>query len=151
MSLLTDEHRKRIGTKAPAVTVEISRRDIQKYAAATEQRLDKYVRGDEAPLMFVFNLFNEIPALSDLRSDGLPRTVDFGAGLPVSRIMAGGIEIRQHRAMRPGDVLVGSRTVIGLYEKQGRSGPLVFVVTELAIADADGEPVATALQTHIGR
>ena len=37
MSLLSKEHRSWIGQEEPSVSVDISRRDIQKYAAATEQ------------------------------------------------------------------------------------------------------------------
>jgi hypothetical protein len=46
MPLLTAEHRAWIGTEDSKVTVEFSRRDSQKSAAAIEQRLEKYmVRG----------------------------------------------------------------------------------------------------------
>lgn len=61
MALLTDEHLNWVGTSDPPFTVEISRRDIIKYATATEQLQPKYLRGDEAPPMFVFNLFSDIP------------------------------------------------------------------------------------------
>ena len=61
MALLTDEHRAWIGTADEPVTVEVTRRDIQKYASATEQQQQKYISGDEAPPMFIFNLFSTIP------------------------------------------------------------------------------------------
>jgi hypothetical protein len=48
MTLLTEEHRRWIGHEDPPVTVEVSRRDIVKYAIATGQLQEKYLRGDEA-------------------------------------------------------------------------------------------------------
>ncbi|MCZ6616973.1 MAG: acyl dehydratase, partial [Gammaproteobacteria bacterium] len=56
-TLLTDEHRAWIGQAESPVTVEVSRRDIIKYSLATEQTQQKYLVGDEAPPMFIFNLF----------------------------------------------------------------------------------------------
>ena len=151
MALLTDEHRAWVGSADDPITIEVSRRDIQKYSAATEQRQQKYLRGDEAPPMFIFNLFSDIPQLENLRDDGLARGGGAGPKLPLKRIMAGGTEIRQHRAIRPGDVLTGTRKVIDLYEKEGSSGPLIFTVRELAITDANGERVMEEIQTSIAR
>lgn len=151
MALLTDEHRAWVGTAEDPITIEISRRDIQKYAAATEQRQQKYLNGDEAPPMFIFNLFSLIPQMENLRDDGLARGGAAGPKLPLKRIMAGGTEIRQHRPIKPGDVLTGTRKVIDLYEKEGSSGPLIFTVRELAITNARGEPVMEEIQTSIAR
>ena len=151
MTLLTDEHRAFIGTEEPPITIEVSRRDIQKYAAATEQRLAKYIAGDEAPPMFIFNLFSEIPQLSDLRPDGLARAGRKGPKLPLSRMMAGGTEIRIHRSIVPGDVLIGTRRISNLYEKQGRTGPLIFIERELEVKTAEGEAVLNEIQTGIAR
>ncbi|MGH1492374.1 MAG: FAS1-like dehydratase domain-containing protein [Acidimicrobiales bacterium] len=151
MGLLTEEHREWIGSAEPPVTVEVSRRDIQKYAAATEQIQDKYLRGDEAPPMFVFNLFSTIPALADLRTDGLAKSTTPGPSLPLKRIMAGGTELQLHRPIRPGDTLVGQRTITNMYEKQGRTGPLIFMERVLRITTEAGEPVLEERQTAIAR
>ena len=78
--LLTDEHRAWIGREEPPISVEVSRRDIVKYSIATEQLQQKYLIGDEAPPMFIFNLFGARP-LVELRSDGLAR----GRGAPSCR------------------------------------------------------------------
>ena len=86
MGLLTDEHRAWIGSADEPFTVEVSRRDIQKYAAATELVQQKYIDGDEAPPMFIFNLFSAIAPLADLRPDGLARGGSSGPKLPLKRI-----------------------------------------------------------------
>lgn len=151
MALLTDEHLSWIGTSDPPITVEISRRDIIKYATATEQRLEKYVRGDEAPPMFVFNLFAPIPRLDDLRSDGLARRNRPGPALPLKQMMAGGTRLELRRPIVPGDVLTATRTLVALSEKQGKSGPLIFIEYLTEVVDADGRSVLQDHQTGIAR
>ena len=151
MGLLTNEHFDSIGTAEPSIEVQISRREIQKCAAATEQQQAKYIQGDEAPPMFIFNLFSPISSLADMRADGLARGKATGPKLPLKRIMAGGTQINQHLPIRPGDRLTGTRKITDMYEKQGSTGPLIFTVRSLAIANAHGELVMEEIQTSIAR
>lgn len=151
MALLTEEHLRWVGRADPPVTVEVSRRDIIKYATATEQRNQTYLSGDEAPPMFVFNLFSEIPTLDAIRSDGLARRTQPGPPLPLKRIMAGGTNVEMHRPIRPGDVLTATRTLVSMTEKQGRSGPLIFLEYQTQVVDAEGRAVMSDNQTAIAR
>ena len=151
MGLLTKEHFDSIGTAEPSIEVEISRREIQKYAAATEQQQPKYIQGDEAPPMFIFNLFSPITALADMRVDGLARGNATGPKLPLKRIMSGSTQINQHKLINPGDRLTGIRKITDMYEKQGSTGPLIFTVRSLAITNAQGELVLEEIQTSIAR
>ena len=151
MALLTEEHLRWVGTSDPPVTVEISRRDIVKYATATEQLNAKYLAGDEAPPMFVFNLFTEIPTVEGIRADGLARRTSKGPSLPLKRMMAGGTSVELHRVIRPGDVLTATRTLVGISEKEGRSGPLIFLEYVTEVVDADGRAVMSDHQTGIAR
>ncbi len=150
-TLLTDEHLAWIGQAESPVTVEVSRRDIIKYSIATEQTQQKYLLGDEAPPMFIFNLFGPMAPLKDLRTDGLPKGQGGGPRLPLQRVMAGGTEIRQHRPIRPGDRLVATRSITDMFEKQGSTGPLIFTVRTLYVIDEAGEPVLDEVQSSINR
>ncbi len=150
-SLLTDAHRAWIGHEDPPITVEVSRRDIVKYSIATEQVLEKYLNGDEAPPMFIFNLFGALRPIAELRADGLPRGRGAGPALPLKRVMAAGTELIVHRPIRPGDRLTGTHRIVGMYEKQGSQGPLIFTVRSLAVTDAGGAPVLEEIQTSIAR
>ena len=148
--LIGEEARSWIGRSEPIPPVEISRREIIKYSIATQQRVAKYVRGDEAPPMFFFGVFRPVVDLEDLSSDGLaPATLL--PELSLKRVMAGGTKIRYHRPVRPGDVLVGERTLVDMVEKQGRTGPLIFVDYELRVTTDDGEPVLDERLTQILR
>ena len=151
MALLTDEHRRWIGHEDAPVTVEVSRRDIVKYALATEQREPRFLRGDEAPPMFVFNLFGPLRPLEELRADGLPRGQGGGPAMPLKRVMAGGTELRVARPIRPGDTLTATTRLTDLYEKSGAQGPLIFSVRTTRIVDASGALVLEEVQTAIAR
>ncbi len=148
--LVNEEARSWIGRSEPIPPVEISRREIIKYSIATQQRLPKYLRGDEAPPMFFFGVFRPVVDLDKLSTDGLAPT-KLLPQLPLQRVMAGGTKIRYHRPVRPGDHLVGERTLVDIVEKQGRSGPLIFIDYELRVTTDSGEPVLDERQTQILR
>ncbi|MCE2491657.1 MAG: MaoC family dehydratase N-terminal domain-containing protein [Rhodospirillales bacterium] len=150
MSLLTPEIKSWIGHSEPPITVEVSRREIVKYAVATEQVRQVYLDGDEAPPMFAFGLFRPVVPLDALGPDGLPPMTAMPE-LPLKRIMAGGTRLTIHRPVRPGQTLVGTRSITDIFEKEGRQGPLIFVVTELGVTTAAGEPVMAETQTRIAR
>ena len=150
-SLLTAEHRAWIGHEDPPLQVEVSRRDIIKYAIATEQVQERYLRGDEAPPMFIFNLFGALRPISELRPDGLGRGQSAGPRLPLQRVMAGGMELLMHHPIRPGNRLTGTHRIVDLFEKAGAQGPLIFTVRELRVVAENGEPVLVETQTGIAR
>jgi 3-methylfumaryl-CoA hydratase len=149
-NLLTAEHLAWIGSEQPPVEVEVTRRDIVKYAIATEQTQDKYLQGDEAPPMFIFNLFGALKPLSEMRRDGLPRG---GAGpkLPLNRVMAGGTELKLHKAIEPGDQLIAVQRITDMYEKAGASGALIFTERTLEVKTRAGQLVLQEIQTSIAR
>jgi 3-methylfumaryl-CoA hydratase len=148
--LLTDEALAWIGRSDPPIYVEVSRRDIVKYAMSTEQILDKYLKGDEAPPMFVASLSRDVAPLADLGPDGIPEA-SLTPDLPLKRVMAGGVEFDFHRTVHPGDVLVFERSLSALTEKQGRTGPLIFVTHTISCRTEAGEPVLDQKQTRILR
>src|SRR3546814_7736518 len=106
-----------LGTSEPPVHVEISRRDIIKYSVSTEQVLEKYLKGDEAPHMFLFGALRPVVAMDQLGPAGIA-TVALTPELPLNRVMAGGTKIRYFRPVRPGDKLVATRPLADVY---GRS------------------------------
>jgi len=150
VTLLTKEHLAWIGQSEPPVEVEVSRRDIVKYSLATEQVQERYLRGDEAPPMFIFNLFGPLLEIPKMRTDGLLKGFA-GPKFPLPRVMAGGVELAFQRPIRAGDRLIGVRTITDIYEKEGSSGPLIFTVRSLKVSAADGEAILEEQQTSISR
>ena len=148
--LITDDIRAWIGRADPPQRVEITRRDLIKYAMAAEQRLPKYRNGDEAPPMFLFGAHQPITPIESLGPDGLRRDTLLPE-LPLKRVMAGGIRQRYHRPVRPGDVLIITRGLSNIFEKAGSSGPLIFVEYTITVTTEDGTPVMDETQTRINR
>lgn len=149
-ALLTAEIKAWIGRSEPIGPLEVSRREIVKYALATEQRNPRFLRGDEAPPMFLYGLMFPLVPLDRLGPDGLARR-SLLPELPLKRVMAGGTRTRYHRPVRPGDVLQGTLTLADLYAKDGSTGPLIFVVYDLHIETIQGEAVIDETQTRIAR
>lgn len=148
--LLRPEMLAHLGRSQPARAELVTRRDIRKYAIASGQRLRKYLDGDEAPPLFHVALFWDVVERDQLTPDGV--SVDpLLPELPLTRAMAGGMTIRYHRPVRPGDVLFARRTLTDLYEKLGRSGPLLFYEVTLEVALESGEPVLTQKTTRLLR
>jgi 3-methylfumaryl-CoA hydratase len=148
--LLSEDALAWIGRSDPPISVEVSRRDIVKYSISTEQVLEKYLSGDEAPPMFVAGLSREVVPLDELGPDGLAQA-SLVPDLPLKRVMAGGVEFDFHRTVHPGDVLVFERSLSSLTEKQGRTGPLIFVTYTINCRTEAGEPVLEQKQTRILR
>lgn len=148
--LLTAEARSWLGRSAPPITETVSRREIRKYALATGQRQEKYLRGDEAPPMFHAHYFADLVPLEEMQPDG-QQPNELTPPLPLKRVMAGGREIEYFRPIVPGDTLTAKRTLVELYEKEGRTGPLIFVVIEMRVTDQQGKPVVTEKRTRIMR
>ena len=151
MPLLSEEHLSWIGHEDAPVEIEVSRRDIIKYSMATEQKLAKYLEGDEAPLMFIFNLFAQPVPMDQLRVDGLARGNQKGPSLPLKRVMAGGKEVEVFRPIKPGNKLIGVNRIKNIYEKSGKQGPLIFTEREFEVKDQNGLPVFTETETSIAR
>lgn len=150
MGLISEEARKMIGAADPPMHVEVSRRDIIKYSVSTEQTLEKYLRGDEAPPMFLFGALRPIVPIDQLGPDGIA-SASLVPELPLKRVMAGGTKTRYFRPVKPGDRLVATRSLADMYEKSGSQGPLIFLVYKLDVKTDAGEPVVEETQTRILR
>jgi hydroxyacyl-ACP dehydratase HTD2-like protein with hotdog domain len=150
VGLLTPELLSNIGkTEAPRTQV-VTRRDIRKYAIATNQTRRDYLDGDVAPPLFHVAFFWDVVELDELNADGV--SVDkLLPKFPLEREMAGGLDIDYHSRIRAGDTLVATRTLTDIYEKQGRSGPLIFYEVVMEVKREDGEPVLTQKTTRILR
>jgi hydroxyacyl-ACP dehydratase HTD2-like protein with hotdog domain len=148
--LISEDARSWIGRSGEPQRIEINRSDIVKYAIATEQRQEKYLKGDEAPPMFMYGALRPLVPMDELGPDGI--SVDkFLPELPLKRVMAGGTEMTFHRTVHPGDVIVATRSLRDIIEKQGSTGPLIFVVYDLQVETEAGELVMEERQTRILR
>ena len=148
--LLSEELLANIGKQSPPRREVVTRRDIRKYAVATDNRQRKYLDGDQAPPMFHVALFWDVVELDQLSPDGV--SIDtLLPKFPLEKAMAGGLDIEYHKPIYPGDWLTATRTLTDIYEKQGRSGPLIFYEVVMDIVDDDGVLVIREKTTRILR
>lgn len=148
--LLRPEDIAHIGKASEPQREIVNRRDIRKYSIATNQRQRRYLDGDMAPPLFHVALFWPVVELDELMPDGV--AIDrFVPTFPLTRAMAGGLNIKYHQPIRPGDDLCAVRTLTDVYEKAGRSGALIFYEVVLNVTKADGSPVVTETTTRILR
>ncbi len=151
-SLITDEIRSWIGREAPPWTVEVTRRDVTRFAVATDDLNPLYLDEERArnsryggliapPLFYMAPLTEPVPE-TELRPDGLPFEGKFPVPpTPLPRLMDGGTEVEFLQPIRVGDVLTGRSKITDIYQKNGRSGPLIFVQRETTFTNQRGEIV----------
>jgi hydroxyacyl-ACP dehydratase HTD2-like protein with hotdog domain len=150
MSLLTPELLANIGRRSEPRREIVTRRDIRKYAVSTDNRQRKYLDGDIAPPMFHLPLFWDVVELDQLSPDGV--SIDtLLPKFPLEKAMAGGLKIEYHKPIRPGDWLTATRTLTDIYEKEGRSGSLIFYEVIMDVVNDAGELVIREKTTRILR
>ena len=161
-SLVTDEIRSWIGRETPPWTLEVSRLDIKRFAVATDDLNPLYMDEERAkqsrygdliapPLFYMAPLTDPVPE-SALRADGLPYEGKFPIPpTPLPRLMDGGTEIEFFVPIRAGDTLTGRCKITDIYQKEGRSGPLIFVARETTYTNQKGEVVLIEKGTAILR
>ena len=148
--LLTPEILSHVGRSLAPITQVVTRRDIRKYSVATRQRQKKYLDGDEAPPLYHIALFWDVVEIERMSPDGISQD-PLIPELPLKRAMAGGVRVEYRRPIVPGDVLVGTRTLNRIWDKQGSQGPLIFYEMELRLETEEGAPVLTETTPRIVR
>jgi 3-methylfumaryl-CoA hydratase len=148
-SLITDEIRSWIGHETPPWTIEATKLDIKRFAVATDDLNPLYLDEEHAkqspyggliapPLFYMAPLTNPVPE-SELRTDGLPVEGKFPIPpTPLPRLMDGGTEIEFFAPIRAGDTITGRCKITDIYQKEGRTGPLIFVVRECRYTNQKG-------------
>jgi len=124
-----------VGACSEPEVFEVERGAIRKFAEAIGDPNPAYRAGDVAPPTFPTTFRVRVP----------------GFQVDPSRILHGGEEYRYERPIRAGDRLTCVRRVAEIYVKQGRLGPMTFVVTELEGRDGEGNLVVHGRSTTIVR
>lgn len=159
MGLLTDEARAWADQTFPTCEFEVGRTDVRRFARATGETNPIYfdvAKATEAghpdlpaPPYFPYALRNQAAHLVDRREIAADGSAS--ADVPpiqTTRAMAGETEIELGPQIYAGDHLTLNKRIVDLYEKEGRSGPLVFVKTEFTFHNQHG---AVVFQEHFTR
>lgn len=162
MTLITSDAVAWANQEFPAYSVTVGRSDIQRFAMAIGERdpihLDIAAAQAAgyadvvAPPYFPYVLRMQAGTLGPkaaLAPDGSPaRDVP---PLETTRAMAGETSIDFGTRVVAGDTITVAKRIVDLYEKEGRSGALVFLVTEFEFTNQRGELVMRETFTRIFR
>jgi acyl dehydratase len=102
-----------------------------------------------APALFFQAVCRDVVPESQLLEDGQHRTL--GVEGVTGRSVLAGQDIELFEPVHVGDVLTLRETLVSITEKEGRSGPLVIVVTDETYSKTGGRPVARSTTTRIFR
>lgn len=108
------------------------------------------IEGSAAPLGWTTTLFGPLAPTSALGEDGHPARGEFLPPVPLPRRMMAGRTLTLHAPVRVGDLVTRHCSIDAIEEKQGRSGPLVFVTVRYELS-CRGEPCITEMQRIVYR
>jgi 3-methylfumaryl-CoA hydratase len=94
--------------------------------------------GEPLPPLWHWLYFLPIHRQSELGPDGHPLRGGFLPPVPLPRRMWAGSRLRFHHPLRIGDEVSRDSQIIDVSQKQGQSGPLVFVRVRHEISNDDG-------------
>jgi hypothetical protein len=92
--------------------------------------------------------FNPFAWVDDYRPDRYPWMRGVGSE-PGTRVLNGGQRNLSYAPIRPGDVITSVATLVDAFEKEGRLGPMMFLVDESRWTNQHGGLVRIALRTSI--
>lgn len=161
-TLLTDESRTWVGRSVVSRPYTVTAVDIAKFAYAIGAADDAHFDEDKAqargfptivaPLGYYLVIRHTAPnlvPLDQLHEDGASH--DLTPPSNATRRMAGDCRTSFHRRIFNGDVITVEKTITGIEEKQGRSGPLALLSFDLQFRGADGDPVVVESYMRILR
>ena len=104
--------------------------------------------GEVVPLLWHWLYFLPDSPRSDLGPDGHPRRGLFYPPIPAKRRMFAASTVRVFGPLRVGDRATHTREIASVEEKEGRTGPLIFVRVEASVSSSDG-PLLKEAQTIV--
>jgi hypothetical protein len=173
LDFITPEVRALIGTESPEMeaTHAVEASEIRRFHHATMDAARRYwderwaaesrYAGVVAPPAFPLHAFRRGPSEPDpLQADASGGYGGYGRQLrpglpplpiPLARLLNGGYEYTFFRYARIGERIVCRSRYRDIYQKDGRSGPLVFVVLDDAFRTSTGALLLTVTNTMILR
>ena len=146
-SVITYEMRQAVGTQSEPTVIEIDKGMIRKFAEAIEDPNPLWQDGEYARKARYDGMVAPPSLLTAAMMMG--QRVQLPVQLPFLRILDGGGEWEFFQPVRPGDVLTVSNKLTNLRERSGKTGKMVFMITETTWKNQRDEVVAKSLGTLI--
>ena len=107
--------------------------------SATLDRDDPFPEtGNALPPLWHLLYFLPIQRQSEIGPDGIVKRGGFLPPVPLPRRMYGGTRVQFHHPLRVGESISKVSRIMDLAYKEGRSGPLVFVLVRHEISNSEG-------------
>jgi acyl dehydratase len=171
---ITDEVKALIGAESEWEEAwdPVERGQIRRHAQATmdddpvywDEEAAKKTRygGVVAPPLFPLHALRVRPdavdpfarAATDPDFDGSVRGVMKGLPplpIPLTRVLNGGNDVEIYQLAKPGENIRVKSKYLDIYQKEGRTGTMVFLLTETIYTNQKGELLLKAVQTRIMR
>ena len=162
MPVITEEARRWADREYPRFEMKVTATDIAKFAHATGESNPMHFDRQSAvaagypdvvaPTLFTYVVRMHASALvspDEMEPDGSPSS-DVPP-LTTRRAMAGETSVVFGDPVVAGDVITVEKRLANMYEKEGRSGPLVFVEMEFTFTNQRGDLVSRENFTRIYR
>ena len=144
-SVITQEMRESIGVEYEPVTHEVEKGSIIKFAQAIEDSNPIY-NDEEAGRQSRYGGLIAPPTF--IRSlDESPTRVQVVSPYPA--FLDGGSQWEYFEPVRPGDRITLTVKIADIFERQGRLGNMLFVISESRYVNQSGKEVATQRGTDI--
>jgi acyl dehydratase len=152
-SLITEEARAMIGKESPPrLCGEVYQKEINRFCQAMGDLNPLYIDeeyasktrygGIIAPHLFYWIFgYDRADIKAPRREDGIQITEEIQPPLKTSRTMGAGCEVEFANPIRLGDVLTATTRITDIYEREGRSGKMVFTLSETTYRNQRGEIV----------
>lgn len=144
-SVITDEMRAAIGKESEPVTVEVDKTAVRMFARAVgykdlvfydeEHAKSKGYRSLPAPMGFLGH-----PIYRPDRPSRPAYVMAFKT--PFKRVLNGGTDFEYHEPICAGDVLTATSKIADIKEREGRMGPMLFIIGETTYKNQEGKTVA---------
>jgi len=133
--VISEEMRSLIGMETGQMVHEVDKTMLRQVAEAVDDPDPRW--HEEAPPGFLMTL-----AVSGV---GAPPVQLF----PLTRVVDGGGDWEFYLPVKMGDVITCTTRLAELYEREGKAGKLLFIVTEATVVNQHGQPVAKGRATVI--
>jgi len=133
---VVEKVRARIGEVSAPVTMTVEAGHLRRWCEAIGDPNPRW--REEAPPTFLAAMGAELPRVAE--------ALEYGQGW-----LNGGDAFEYARPVRPGDQITARTRLVDAYEKQGKSGSMLFLVTETVFTDPKGATVASIRGTRIRR
>ena len=140
-----------IGKEGEPNTVTIDAEKIPEFARSLGETNPLYLDAEAAKAAGYDNIVAPPTYPIAFMAESMNPDLFYELDLNIPSLVHGEQEFEYHRPVVGGEELIIQGKIADIWEKQGRSGTLDFVVMEANASDANGEPVYTSRITLISK